>query len=98
MKDALEMQKMLSDSWKEQLPNFNKNNVHITGSIEEAIDWVVDYSNQNRQQKVQVLTTGSLILVGNTLTGMNTFLFNLFINYVDLDLSNLLLLYLKHII
>ncbi|CAO3618377.1 unnamed protein product [Cunninghamella blakesleeana] len=68
MKDALEMQKMLSDSWKEQLPNFDKNNIHITGSIEEAIDWVVDYSNQNKQQKIQVLTTGSLILVGNTLT------------------------------
>lgn len=68
MDDACAMQKMLADSWKEQVPNFNDKNVHIVASIEEAVDWVIDHSNQNKQQKVQVLTTGSLILVGNTLT------------------------------
>ncbi|CAO3610969.1 unnamed protein product [Cunninghamella echinulata] len=68
MDDACAMQKMLADSWKEQVPNFDEKNVHIVASIEEAVDWVIDHSNQNKQQKVQVLTTGSLILVGNTLT------------------------------
>ncbi|KAI8074462.1 Mur ligase [Gongronella butleri] len=67
MQDAVSMQRSLADSWQEQVPGYQKENVHVVGCIEEAIDWVVDYS-KDQQQQVQVLTTGSLILVGNTLT------------------------------
>ncbi|KAI8337294.1 Mur ligase [Chlamydoabsidia padenii] len=66
--DILEMQKMLADSWIKQVPDFNKDNIHVAGSIEEAVDWTVDHSKNTSNKNIQVLTTGSLILVGNTLT------------------------------
>ncbi|ORX51711.1 FolC bifunctional protein [Hesseltinella vesiculosa] len=67
MQDAVSMQQSLAESWQAQVPGFAKDHVHVVGSIEEAIDWVVDYGQQ-QDQAVQVLTTGSLIMVGNTLT------------------------------
>ncbi|ORZ07700.1 Mur ligase [Absidia repens] len=66
--DALAMQTMLADSWSEQVPGFGKENIHVVGSIEEAVDWTVNFAKNATSKKIQVLTTGSLILVGNTLT------------------------------
>lgn len=67
--DLLAMKKVLVDNWIELVPNFDKNNIYRIGSIEETVDWIVDYSNQNKYQKIQVLVTGSLYTVGNILTG-----------------------------
>lgn len=66
--DIVAMQKMLAESWMEQVPGFNKDNVHVVGSIEEGVDWTVEHSRITPNKNIQVLTTGSLILVGNTLT------------------------------
>ncbi|KAI8341279.1 Mur ligase [Chlamydoabsidia padenii] len=66
--DALSMLKILAGSWTEHVPEFDKDNIHVVGSIEEAVDWTLDYSSQTPNRTIQVLTTGSLILVGNTLT------------------------------
>ncbi|KAI8374580.1 Mur ligase [Radiomyces spectabilis] len=67
MKDALAMQRMLRESWIEQNPSFNADHVHVASTIQDAVEWVVDHA-KSVQKDVQVLTTGSLILVGNTLT------------------------------
>lgn len=69
MEEVTSVQQILAESWKEQLPNFNKDNIHIVGTIEEAVEFAVDLSKNSPDSKhVQVLTTGSLIMVGNTLT------------------------------
>ncbi|CAO3642406.1 unnamed protein product [Cunninghamella blakesleeana] len=61
----------LADYWLQYVPDFNKRNIHMTRSVQETIDWVVDYANQNQNQnlKIQVLVTGSFYLAGNTLAG-----------------------------
>ncbi|KAI9271418.1 Mur ligase [Sporodiniella umbellata] len=61
------VQKTLGDSWISQNSTFPKDSVHIVGSIEEAVELVVEKSKKSSKQ-LQVLTTGSLIMVGNTLT------------------------------
>ncbi|KAI9269255.1 Mur ligase [Phascolomyces articulosus] len=69
--DAVAMQKILADAWKERMPTFDTDKVHIVPTIEDAVDWVAEYSQKvPSEQKVQVLTTGSLIMVGNTLTAL----------------------------
>ncbi|CAO3594937.1 unnamed protein product [Absidia cylindrospora] len=66
--DTQIMQKVLSESWLEQVPGFDKRNIHIVGTIEEAVDWTMYHSKNTPKKTIQVLTTGSLVLVGNTLT------------------------------
>lgn len=61
------VQQALASSWKNQLPDFNQENIHTVGTIEDAVEFAVDLAKSNDKQ-VQVLTTGSLIMVGNTLT------------------------------
>ncbi|CAO3702407.1 unnamed protein product [Rhizopus stolonifer] len=61
------MQKTLADNWFSQNPNFPKESVHVVSCIEEAVDLAVKRS-KSVSKHVQVLTTGSLIMVGNTLT------------------------------
>ncbi|KAL4212189.1 FolC bifunctional protein [Rhizopus microsporus] len=61
------VQQALAKSWIEQNPTFPKNKVHIVHTIEEAIELSIDRSKQVIKP-IQVLTTGSLIMVGNTLT------------------------------
>ncbi|KAG0186932.1 Folylpolyglutamate synthetase [Apophysomyces sp. BC1034] len=58
------MQTDLANSWIETRPSFDRNNVHVTPTLEDAIEWVVDYANQS-DRKVQVLSTGSMLMVGN---------------------------------
>lgn len=68
--DVAAMQQTLAKTWKERKPSFPSENVHVVGSIEDAVEWIVDYTKSSSMQRVQVLTTGSLILVGNTLTAL----------------------------
>ncbi|KAI9495861.1 Mur ligase [Zychaea mexicana] len=67
--DAVAMQKTLADAWKERQPSFGQDKVHVVPTIEDGVGWIADYSKTS-PQKVQVLTTGSLIMVGNTLTAL----------------------------
>ena len=64
------MQKTLAEAWKERMDTFNAENVHVVPSIEDAMEWIVDYSQKESSKQIQVLTTGSLIMVGNTLTAL----------------------------
>ncbi|KAI7861809.1 Mur ligase [Spinellus fusiger] len=65
---AMLMQSVLAESWREAIPSFHPENVHMADSIEAANDWVVEHLKSVPEAKqLQVLTTGSLILVGNTL-------------------------------
>ncbi|ORZ22398.1 Mur ligase [Absidia repens] len=66
--DTQDMQKLLIKSWLEQVPGFDKRNIHIVSSVEEAVDWTMYHTKNTPKKTIQVLTTGSLVLVGNTLT------------------------------
>ncbi|KAI8992481.1 Mur ligase [Pilobolus umbonatus] len=55
------------DIWLKEIPTFPKKNIHITYTVENAIDYILERT-KGEKKDVQVLTTGSLILVGNTLT------------------------------
>ncbi|KAI9024460.1 Mur ligase [Phycomyces nitens] len=68
MADVLSMQSLLAESWVKQVPSFSPENVHVVGSLEEATEWIVDHTKSTEAKKVQILATGSLIMVGNTLT------------------------------
>ncbi|KAJ8654726.1 hypothetical protein O0I10_009617 [Lichtheimia ornata] len=68
--DAVAMQKTLAEAWKERMDTFEPERVHVVPSIEDAMEWIVDYSQKEPSKHVQVLTTGSLIMVGNTLTAL----------------------------
>lgn len=69
MDEVKSVQQALAENFKEQLPEFNQENIHTVGSIEEAVEFAVGISKDLPEDKqVQVLTTGSLIMVGNTLT------------------------------
>lgn len=68
MEEVASVQQVLASSWKEQVPDFSQENIHVVDTIEDAVDFTVDLSAKNTQAQVQVLTTGSLIMVGNTLT------------------------------
>lgn len=61
------VQQELASSWKHQLPQFNTEHIHTVPTIEDAVDFAVNLAKSTDKQ-VQVLTTGSLIMVGNTLT------------------------------
>ncbi|EIE80198.1 hypothetical protein RO3G_04903 [Rhizopus delemar RA 99-880] len=65
--EVTSVQKILATSWVTQNPAFPKDHVHVVDSIEEAVEFAVARSKQVTK-RVQVLTTGSLIMVGNTLT------------------------------
>lgn len=65
--EVTSVQKTLATSWVAQNPAFPKDHVHVVDSIEEAVEFAIARSKQVTK-RVQVLTTGSLIMVGNTLT------------------------------
>ncbi|KAI8329020.1 Mur ligase [Choanephora cucurbitarum] len=65
--EASSVQQWLAKSWMEQVPGFDSGHIHVVPTIEDAVDFAVHLSNQGKTP-VQVLTTGSLIMVGNTLT------------------------------
>lgn len=67
MEEVTSVQQVCAESWKEQVPDFKQENVHVVGTIEDAVDFAVGLSKKS-DVPVQVLTTGSLIMVGNTLT------------------------------
>ena len=65
------LQHELAEAWLKLVPEFPSDHTHVVGSVEEAVLWAVDHSQKPAAgQKVQVLATGSLIMVGNTLTVM----------------------------
>lgn len=68
MEEVVSVQQALAKSWKEHVPDFSNDHVHVVGTIEDAVDFAVDLSKKSSDKHVQVLTTGSLIMVGNTLT------------------------------
>ncbi|KAF1799047.1 Mur ligase [Mucor lusitanicus] len=68
MEEVVSVQQELAKSWKEHVPEFSNDRVHVVGTIEDAVDFAVDLSKKSSDKHVQVLTTGSLIMVGNTLT------------------------------
>ncbi|KAF7725098.1 Folylpolyglutamate synthetase [Apophysomyces ossiformis] len=59
-----EMQTKLVNCWRTLHPSFDESNIAVTSSTEEAVECLVDYANRHGRP-VQVLTTGSLRLVGN---------------------------------
>lgn len=64
-KDSLlSLQSDLVNNWLEHNPNFSKQKIHCLGTIEESVEHAIGVS---ANKKVQVLVTGSLIMVGNTL-------------------------------
>ncbi|KAI9315911.1 Mur ligase [Dichotomocladium elegans] len=68
--DAVKMQTDLANAWKERMPDFPHGHVHVVPTIEDAVEWTVDYAAGKQDTAVQVFTTGSLIMVGNTLTAL----------------------------
>lgn len=68
LEEVTSVQQALAQSWRKQVPDFNQQNIHTTDTIEDAIDFTVELAKNNGDKQVQVLTTGSLIMVGNTLT------------------------------
>lgn len=68
MEEVVSVQQALAKSWKEHVPEFSNDHIHVVGTIEDAVDFAVDISKKSSDKHVQVLTTGSLIMVGNTLT------------------------------
>lgn len=61
------VRKSLAISWEKQVPEFKLQHIHIMDTIEEAVEFTVELSKKQKKH-VQVLTTGSLIMVGNTLS------------------------------
>jgi folylpolyglutamate synthase len=59
----LKTQQELAGAWKDQVPNFDPDNVHVLPSIEHAVQVVRDLGSD----EVQVLVTGSLHLVGGVI-------------------------------
>ncbi|KAI7901950.1 Mur ligase [Cokeromyces recurvatus] len=64
------VQQVLAKSWLEQVPEFYKDCVHVVETIEDTVQFAINRSNNlpNDKEQVQILTTGSLIMVGNMLT------------------------------
>ncbi|KAI9285959.1 Mur ligase [Umbelopsis sp. AD052] len=70
--EKLTLQHELADAWLKLVPEFPQDQIHYAASVEEAVLWSVDFSQKaGLGQKTQVLSTGSLIMVGNTLTVMD---------------------------
>jgi folylpolyglutamate synthase len=67
MEEVVSVQQACAESWRNQVSDFKQENIHVVGTIEDAVDFAVDLSKKSTVP-VQVLTTGSLIMVGNTLT------------------------------
>ncbi|KAG2235237.1 hypothetical protein INT48_004704 [Thamnidium elegans] len=69
LEEVTSVQQALAQSWKKQVPDFNHENIHTADTIEDAVNFSVNLAkNLPANKQVQVLTTGSLIMVGNTLT------------------------------
>lgn len=65
---ALRVQKLLADTWRDVDPSAN---VKVMGTIEEAVDWVRDVA-KDADGEVAVLVTGSVHLVGGFLEVLET--------------------------
>ncbi|KAF9782920.1 FolC bifunctional protein [Thelephora terrestris] len=64
--DPLEIQTQLADAWSSLIPDFPKKDIHILPSIEHAIR-VVRGIESGGNEVVDVLATGSLLLVGGVI-------------------------------
>lgn len=64
---ALAQQHSLADEWRALAPGAR---THVVGSVEDAVLYAVERAERSGEKGVQVLTTGSLILVGNQLAVM----------------------------
>ena len=72
--ETLATQRELAAAWEELAANVDTNgaaalkaNVHVLGSIEEAMDVVRKEAAQESVREVQALVTGSLHLVGGAM-------------------------------
>lgn len=61
--ETLRTQTELAKAWSQLLPAFPKGNIHVLPSIEHAVRLVRRLRDENRKS-VDVLVTGSLLLVG----------------------------------
>ncbi|KAI9479598.1 Mur ligase [Zychaea mexicana] len=65
--ESVSMHAAMVDMWKKRNPSFDAKNIHqMLQTAEDAVEWIIDYSKTHKE-KIQVLTTGSLILVGHVL-------------------------------
>jgi len=71
--DNLKFQKSLQDSWIDLKKTYYSNNsdnrdngnqTQIFPSIQDTINWVIDYKQKNDIKDIFVLATGSLHLIG----------------------------------
>jgi folylpolyglutamate synthase len=65
---ALTNQRGLAKAWKELVPHFPEEQVHVSPSIEETVDIVRKLEQSTPDARpIQVLTTGSLHLIGGVM-------------------------------
>lgn len=71
--DRLKVQRGLADTWSTLIPNFPKENIHVEPSIQDTVHHIRQLKNSSAlddkesmepQPVVDVLVTGSLLLVG----------------------------------
>ena len=60
------MQTQLADAWSSLIPNFPTKNIHVLPSIEHAVRIVRGIESEGNEA-VDVLATGSLLLVGGVI-------------------------------
>ncbi|KAK9761512.1 Folylpolyglutamate synthetase [Basidiobolus ranarum] len=71
--ESLAPQKSLADFWVESTREVNSNSeciTHVFASIDESVKWVEEYMKSS-DKNVQILTTGSIHLVGGLLNVLN---------------------------
>ena len=68
-------QQAFSAAWSSLVPDFDPSNIHVLPSIEHAVREVERISTISVLKPVQVLVTGSLLLVGGVIevTGLSEF-------------------------
>lgn len=59
----LKTQTELADAWKELIPSFNEESIHVLPSIEHAVKFVHKI-REHTEGPVDTLVAGSLLLVG----------------------------------
>ncbi|TFK55902.1 FolC bifunctional protein [Heliocybe sulcata] len=65
---ALKTQKELASAWSVLLPDFPASNIHVLPSVESAVKVIRELEGQpDNKEKVQVLVTGSLHLIGGVI-------------------------------
>lgn len=59
----LRTQTELANAWKDIIPEYNQENIHVVKAIEHAVV-TIQQLRQSNEEPVDVLVAGSLLLVG----------------------------------